>query len=51
MAARKVFRSACTLPWLLMAGCTMVGPDFEPPEVAVADSWLEAHDPQVDTST
>lgn len=51
MAARKEFRSAGIVLCLLTAGCTMVGPDFEPPEVDVADSWLEAHDPKVDTST
>ncbi len=42
--------------WLLafvasMAGCAAVGPEFQKPEVDVADSWLEAHDPRVDTSS
>ncbi len=42
--------------WLLafvasMAGCAAVGPEFQKPEAEVADSWLEAHDPRVDTSS
>ncbi len=34
-----------------MAGCAAVGPEFQKPEVEVADTWLEAHDPRVDTSS
>ncbi len=42
--------------WLLaliasMAGCAAVGPEFQKPEAEVADTWLEAHDPRVDTSS
>ena len=33
------------------AGCVTVGPDFEKPEAEMADSWIEAHDPRVDTSS
>jgi len=33
------------------AGCVTVGPDFEKPEAELADSWIEAHDPRVDTSS
>lgn len=35
---------------LFVAGCTIVGPDFERPETAVADEWLEAGDARVDTA-
>jgi NodT family efflux transporter outer membrane factor (OMF) lipoprotein len=35
----------------LVAGCKTVGPDFEKPEAPVADSWLNAEDQRVDTST
>ncbi len=28
-----------------------VGPDFEKPGASVSDSWLEAHDPRIDTSS
>jgi len=34
----------------LVTGCKTVGPDFEKPEVPVADSWLNAADERVDTS-
>lgn len=27
---------------LALAGCSMIGPDYTPPQVAVADQWLEA---------
>jgi len=33
------------------AGCAAVGPEFQKPEAEVADTWLEAHDPRVDTSS
>jgi len=36
---------------VLISGCTAVGPDFKKPEAEVSDSWLEAHDPRVDTSS
>jgi NodT family efflux transporter outer membrane factor (OMF) lipoprotein len=35
----------------LVTGCKTVGPDFEKPEVPVADNWLEADSENVDTST
>jgi NodT family efflux transporter outer membrane factor (OMF) lipoprotein len=35
----------------LITGCKTVGPDFEKPEAPVADSWLNAEDERVDTST
>ena len=28
----------------IVTGCKTVGPDFEKPEVPVADTWLEAED-------
>ncbi len=43
---RIAFPAVC----LLCAGCATVGPDFEQPEVEVADTWLEAGDPKVDTT-
>jgi len=36
---------------LIMTGCKTVGPDFEKPEVPVADTWLEANNENVDTTT
>jgi len=36
---------------LIMTGCKTVGPDFEKPEVNVADTWLEANNEIVDTTT
>ena len=35
----------------LVTGCKTVGPDFEKPEVPVADTWLEADNENVETST
>ena len=35
----------------IMTGCKTVGPDFEKPEVPVADTWLEADNESVDTTT
>ncbi|MEE8093355.1 MAG: efflux transporter outer membrane subunit [Gammaproteobacteria bacterium] len=35
---------------LLFAGCATVGPDFQQPEAEVAGNWLEAEDPNVDTT-
>ncbi len=35
----------------LVTGCKTVGPDFEKPEVPVADNWLEADNEDVDTSS
>ena len=35
----------------LITGCKTVGPDFEKPEVPVAETWLEAEDERVDTSS
>ena len=34
-----------------VTGCKTVGPDFEKPEVPVADTWLEAENERVDTSS
>jgi NodT family efflux transporter outer membrane factor (OMF) lipoprotein len=45
------FLAACIGLTLLVSGCTAVGPDFKQPEADVSDSWLEAHDPRVDTSS
>ena len=36
---------------LFLGGCTTVGPDFKKPDVPVAETWLNAEDKQVDTST
>ncbi len=35
----------------LVTGCKTVGPDFEKPEVPVADTWLDAENEKVDTSS
>ena len=35
---------------LLFAGCATVGPDFQQPEADVAGDWLEAEDPNIDTT-
>ena len=35
---------------LLVSGCKTVGPDFEKPEVPVADTWLESENDSVDTT-
>ena len=35
----------------LVTACKNVGPDFEKPEVPVADTWLEAENDKVDTSS
>ncbi len=43
-------RASLLLLVAFATACTMVGPDFEKPETDVADSWLEAHDPRIDTS-
>lgn len=51
MCIRHALRNTSIVLSLLVAGCTAVGPDFEKPEAAVSDSWLEAHDPRVDTSS
>jgi len=34
----------------LTAGCTAVGPDFQRPEAATAETWLQADDERVDTT-
>jgi NodT family efflux transporter outer membrane factor (OMF) lipoprotein len=36
---------------LLLTACKTVGPDFEKPEVPVADDWLDAENQLVDTSS
>jgi len=35
----------------LVTGCKTVGPDFEKPEAPVADTWLDAENEKVDTSS
>lgn len=35
---------------LLLSGCKTVGPDFEKPEVPVADNWLDAENQRIETS-
>ena len=47
---RNLFCIVVLAVCLLCAGCATVGPDFEQPEVDVADNWLEAKDPKVDTT-
>ncbi len=45
-----LIRIAIPAVCLLCAGCAAVGPNFEKPEVEIADTWLEAADPKIDTS-
>jgi NodT family efflux transporter outer membrane factor (OMF) lipoprotein len=42
--ARRTFGSGLAA-FLLMTGCTMVGPDYEPPETTVMSEWMELDDP------
>ncbi len=35
---------------VLAVSCTAVGPDFQRPEAATADTWLQADDERVDTT-
>jgi NodT family efflux transporter outer membrane factor (OMF) lipoprotein len=51
MLNRSILRNLSIALPLLVSGCAAVGPDFEKPEVQVSDSWLEAHNPHVDTSS
>lgn len=51
MLNRDSLRFVTILIPLLLSGCAAVGPDFAKPEAKVADSWLEAHDERVDTSS
>ncbi len=49
-------RTTASLSTVLLAaslgyGCTMVGPDFVRPEADVADTWQEAQNPEIDTTT
>ena len=48
----KLFRIAvlAVAALFLISGCKTVGPDFEKPEVPVADTWLEADNEKIDTS-
>ena len=53
---RSVGIVSCTAAWMVaglffLSACTTVGPDFEKPEVPVAENWLDAEDKQVDTSS
>ena len=50
MLKRNTLRNISIGLTLLISGCAAVGPDFQKPEAKVSDSWLEAHDSQVDTS-
>jgi NodT family efflux transporter outer membrane factor (OMF) lipoprotein len=48
----KLFRIAvlAVAGLFLISGCKTVGPDFEKPEVPVADTWLDADNEKIDTS-
>jgi outer membrane protein TolC len=48
----KLFRTAAlaVAGLFLISGCKTVGPDFEKPEVPVADTWLDADNEKIDTS-
>ena len=47
---RKAGMLVLLAPFVL-TGCKTVGPDFEKPEVPVAETWLEAENESVDTSS
>ena len=53
MNLRQIRTSRLLIPVavVLLASCMTVGPDFQKPEAAVADNWLEAGDPRVETAT
>ena len=51
MLIRKALCIASIALSLFVSGCAVVGPNFQKPEAEVSDSWLEAHDPRVDTSS
>jgi NodT family efflux transporter outer membrane factor (OMF) lipoprotein len=38
------------LALMAVAGCTKVGPDFDPPEALVAGTWLASDDPRIKTT-
>jgi len=46
----NLLRAAVPAACLLFSGCAAVGPDFEQPDVDVAVDWLEAENPNVDTT-
>lgn len=41
---------SCSLS-MMMAGCTMLGPDYQEPEAAIEPQWRQFEDPNVDTTT
>ncbi|MCK5362550.1 MAG: transporter, partial [Gammaproteobacteria bacterium] len=48
---RKPASSAGMLWFAILAvGCASVGPDFQKPEVDIAEAWLQAEDERVDTA-
>ena len=49
----KIFKvsSLALAGMLIVSGCKTVGPDFEKPEVPMAETWLEAENKNVDTSS
>ena len=47
--ARIAARVALTVVLLLQCGGCLVGPDFSSPSAPVAEKWLEANNPSVDT--
>ncbi|MGD9764026.1 MAG: efflux transporter outer membrane subunit [Candidatus Binatia bacterium] len=48
-AAARVHGVVLLAPALWLGGC-LIGPNYEPPSAPVADHWLEAADPAVDTT-
>lgn len=49
--SRKPLRALPLAVAVLLSACTTVGPEFEQPEVAVANTWLDADDERIDTSS
>ena len=48
--SRRFFAVGALAVSALFSGCAAVGPDFEKPEVEVAEQWLEATDSKVDST-
>jgi NodT family efflux transporter outer membrane factor (OMF) lipoprotein len=47
MAGRGSLCPAVALLFFLLAGCTLVGPDFHPPKATVSPNWMESNDGRV----
>jgi NodT family efflux transporter outer membrane factor (OMF) lipoprotein len=46
----RLLKAGAVLALMAVAGCTKVGPDFDPPEALVAGTWLASGDPRIKTT-